>query len=64
MLKVKWTNKITNDEVSQRAKEETLLLNIFKNRCHSWIGYIIRQRKKKKKKTVNALKACNVQQQD
>jgi len=28
MLKIKWTDRITNDEVFQRAKEERLL---FKN---------------------------------
>jgi hypothetical protein len=31
-----------NDEVFQRVKEEKLLLKTFKNRCHSWIGHIIR----------------------
>jgi hypothetical protein len=30
------------DEVFQRAKEERLLLTILKNRCHLWIGHIIR----------------------
>jgi len=30
MLKMKWTDRITNDEVFQRAKEERLLLEIFK----------------------------------
>jgi len=29
MLKIKWTDRITNDEVFQRAKEERLLLTIF-----------------------------------
>ena len=29
MLKIKWTDRITNDEVFQRAKEERLLLNIY-----------------------------------
>jgi len=28
MLKIKMTNRITNDEVYQRAKEERLLLKI------------------------------------
>jgi len=28
MLKIKWTDRITNGEVFQRAKEETLLFNI------------------------------------
>jgi len=30
ILKIKWTDRITNDEVFQRAKEERLLLKIFK----------------------------------
>jgi hypothetical protein len=34
MLKIKWTDRITNGEVFQRAKEERLLLKIFKNRRH------------------------------
>jgi hypothetical protein len=35
-------DRITNDEVFQRAKEETLLLKILKNRCNSCIGHRIR----------------------
>jgi hypothetical protein len=42
MLKIKWTDRITNDEVFQRAKEERLLLKILKNRRHLWIGHTIR----------------------
>jgi len=42
MLKIKWTDRITNDEVFQRAKEERLLLTILKNRRHLCIGYRIR----------------------
>ena len=42
ILKIKWTDTITNDEVFQKAKEERLLLKILKNRCHSLIGHIIR----------------------
>jgi hypothetical protein len=38
MLKIKWTDRITNDEAFQRTKEEKLLLKILKNRRHSWIG--------------------------
>jgi hypothetical protein len=30
MLKIKWTDRITNDEVFQMAKEEKLLLKIKK----------------------------------
>jgi hypothetical protein len=29
MLKIKWTGRITSDEVFQRAKNERLLLKIF-----------------------------------
>jgi len=42
MLKIKWTGRITNDEVIQRAKEERLLLKILINRRHSWMGHTIR----------------------
>jgi len=35
-------DRITNDEVFQRAKEEGLHLNMLKNRRHSWIGHTIR----------------------
>ena len=42
MLKIKWTDRrITNDEVIQRAKDERLLLKIFKNGRYSWIGNTI-----------------------
>jgi biotin carboxylase len=42
MLKIMWTDRITNGEVYQRVKEERLLLKIVNNRRHSWIGHIIR----------------------
>ena len=43
MLKIKWTDRITNDVVFQKVKEERLLLKIKKkNRRHSWIGHTIR----------------------
>jgi hypothetical protein len=42
MLRIKWTDRIKNIEVFQRAKEEILLLKTSKNRRHSWIGQIIR----------------------
>ena len=45
MLKIKWTDRITNEEVFQRVKEERLLLKISNNRRHSWIGHIIRHNK-------------------
>ena len=42
MLKIKWADRITNDEVFQRGKEERLFLKILKNRRHSWIGHTVR----------------------
>jgi hypothetical protein len=36
------TDRITNDEVFQRVKEERLLLKIFKSRRHLWIRQTIR----------------------
>ena len=42
MLKMKWTDRITNVEVFQKVKEEKLFLKILKNRRHSWIGHTIR----------------------
>jgi hypothetical protein len=41
MLKIERTDRITNGEVFQRAKEERLLFTILKNRRHSWIGHTI-----------------------
>jgi hypothetical protein len=34
MLKIKWTDRITSDEVFQSAKEERLTLKIKKIRRH------------------------------
>jgi hypothetical protein len=43
MLKIKSTDRLTNDEVLQRANKERLFLKILKkNRRHSWMGHIIR----------------------
>jgi len=42
MLKIKWIDRITNDEVFQRGKEERLFLKILKNIRHSRIGHTIR----------------------
>ena len=42
MLKIKWTDRIKNGEVLQRAKEEKLLLKIIQNRRHSWIWHTVR----------------------
>jgi len=42
MLKIKWAGRMTNDEVFERAKGESLLLKMLKNRSHSWVGHTIR----------------------
>jgi hypothetical protein len=42
MLKIKWTDRITYDEVFQRAEEERLLIKVLENRRHSWIRHTIR----------------------
>jgi len=42
MLKIKWADRITNDEFFQRVKDKSLLLKMLNNRCHSWIGHTIR----------------------
>jgi hypothetical protein len=41
-LKIKWTDRITNDEGLQRAIEERLLLKLLKNRCQLCVWHIIR----------------------
>jgi len=41
MLKIKWTDRIKNDEIFKGAKEERLVLKILRNRRHSWIGHTI-----------------------
>ena len=42
MLKIQWAGRIKDDEVFQRAKEETLHLKVLRNRRHSWKGHTIR----------------------
>jgi hypothetical protein len=43
MLKIKLTDRVTNDEVFQKAKEERLLIKILKTRCRSWMGHTVRR---------------------
>jgi hypothetical protein len=42
MLKIKWTDRITSDEVFQRVKQERLRLKHLKYSRLLWIGHIIR----------------------
>jgi len=39
---MKWTGRVTDDEVFRRAKEERLLLTVLRSRRHSWIGHTFR----------------------
>ena len=41
-VKNKWTDRVTNGGVFQRAKEKRLLLKILRSGRHSWIGHAIR----------------------
>ena len=41
-LRQKWTDRITNDEVFQKVREDRLILKILKSRRHSWKGHTIR----------------------
>jgi hypothetical protein len=42
MLQIKWTDRVTNCDVFQRAEEERLLLKNFKSSHHLWIGHLVR----------------------
>jgi hypothetical protein len=44
MLKIEWADRITNDEVFQRAKAARILLTVLKIRRHLWLGHIIRHK--------------------
>jgi hypothetical protein len=39
--KISWTDRVTNDEVLQRVKEERHILQTIKRRKANWIGYIL-----------------------
>ena len=41
MLKIKWTDRVTNDEDFQKAKKERIVLRILKNRRHTWIVHTV-----------------------
>jgi hypothetical protein len=42
MLKIKWTDRLTNDKVFRGLKEKRILLKILQNRRHSWTGHTVR----------------------
>ena len=42
MLNVKWSDKVTNEEVLRKAGEERQLISVIRERHKTWIGHIIR----------------------
>jgi hypothetical protein len=42
VLKIKWTDKIRNEEVYRRIDEERTLLNNIEKRRTRWIGHTLR----------------------
>jgi hypothetical protein len=41
MEKVSWTNRVRNEEVLHRVKEERNIIHTVKRRKAKWIGYIL-----------------------
>ena len=42
MEAISWKDKVTNDEVLKRVKEERNLLKIIRRRKKNWLGHILR----------------------
>lgn len=42
LLKISWTEKVTNKEVLERVQEEKHILKTASKRRHKWIGHILR----------------------
>ena len=42
MLKIKWTDRLTNNEVFRRVNYQTQLINNIKKRCVGYFGHIMR----------------------
>jgi hypothetical protein len=43
MEKISWTDRMRNEEVLHRVKEERNILNTIKRRKAKWIGHILRR---------------------
>jgi hypothetical protein len=43
MEKINWTDRVRNDEVLNRDKEERNILHTVKRRKANWIGHILRR---------------------
>ena len=42
MLKISWTEKVSNQQVLARIQEERSLLNSIQQRKHRWLGHVLR----------------------
>ena len=43
MEKIKWSEKVTNEQVLERIEEKSTLLNNILRRKANWIGHILRR---------------------
>jgi hypothetical protein len=43
MEKISWTDRVRNEEVLQRVKEERNIVHTIKRRKVNWIGHILRR---------------------
>jgi hypothetical protein len=43
MEKISWTDRVRNEEVLHRVKEERNIVHTIKRRKANWIGYILRR---------------------
>jgi hypothetical protein len=43
MEKISWTDRVRNEEVSNRVKEERNIVHTIKRRKPNWIGHILRR---------------------
>ena len=43
MEKTRWTDRVRNEEVLQRVKEEKNIISTIKRRKANWIGHILRR---------------------
>ena len=41
MEKIKWSEKVTNEEIIERIREERTLFNTIVRRKANWIGHIL-----------------------
>ena len=46
MEKISWTDRVRNEEASQRVKEESDIVHTIKRRNTNWIGHIMLKHRK------------------